>query len=83
MNTLTQYGHIAEKHWREHLPKMVWELEAKGQLQERIQEAEKKTRIEMEEIMRRLTRRKVYTLKQAQEVAWEIVREKYLLLPPE
>ena len=31
MNTLTQYGMMAQKHWREHRPKMVRELEAKGQ----------------------------------------------------
>ena len=36
---LTQYGMMAEKHWREHLPKLVQELEAKGQLQEALLEA--------------------------------------------
>ena len=33
MTTLRQYGCMAEKHWREHRPKMVRELERKGQLQ--------------------------------------------------
>ena len=47
MNTLTQYGMMAEKHWREHRPKMVRELEAKGQLQEMLLEAERKTKDEM------------------------------------
>ena len=30
MITLTQYGLMAEKHWREFRPKMVTEMEAKG-----------------------------------------------------
>ena len=33
MKPLTQYGRMAERHWREFLPRMVAELEARGQLQ--------------------------------------------------
>jgi hypothetical protein len=83
MITLTQYGRMAEKHWREHLPKMVQELEATGQFQERLLEAEEKTKDEMKEITRRLLRRKVYTPQQAEDAAWTIIREKYILLSPE
>ncbi len=54
MNTLTQYGLMAEKHWREHRPKMVRELEAKGQLQEMLLEAERKTKDEMAELRTRV-----------------------------
>jgi hypothetical protein len=36
---------LARKHWREYLPKMVAELEAKGQLHATFLEAEKKTEI--------------------------------------
>ena len=50
MNTLTQYGRMAEKHWREHCPKMVRELEAKGQLHAMLLEAEEKTKDEMIEL---------------------------------
>ena len=32
--TLTQYGRMAEKHWREFRPNMVAEMEVKGILQE-------------------------------------------------
>jgi hypothetical protein len=32
MRPLSHYGRLAEQHWREFLPKMVAELEAKGQL---------------------------------------------------
>ena len=84
MTTLTQYGRQAEKHWREHLPKMVQELEAKGQLQEALAEAEGKTKDEMEEITRKLLMSEQdYTPDQAERAAWEMVRERYLLLPPE
>ncbi|MGP8019538.1 MAG: hypothetical protein ACLPRE_00860 [Limisphaerales bacterium] len=47
MNTLTQYGMMAEKHWREHCPNLVRELEARGQLQTMLAEAERKTKDEM------------------------------------
>jgi len=33
---LTQYGMMAEKHWREFRPKMVAEMEAKGILDEML-----------------------------------------------
>ena len=83
MITLTQYGLMAEKHWREHLPKMVQDLEAKGQLQEMLLEAEKKTKEEMEIITRKLISERKYTPDQAERAAWEAVREMYILLPPE
>jgi len=40
MTPLTQYGRMAEKHWREHHPKMVRELQAKGLLHQLLVEAE-------------------------------------------
>ena len=83
MTTLTQYGRQAEKHWREHLPRMVQELEAKGQLQEMLLEAEEKTKDEMEETTRKLISEQDYTPNQAERAAWEMVRERYILVPPE
>jgi hypothetical protein len=80
--TLTQYGMMAEKHWREHLPRLVRELEEKDQLQEALLEAEEKTKDEMCGTMQKL-RQQGYTAQQAHDTAWEIVREKYILLPPE
>ena len=47
MRPLTQYGRMAEKHWREHRPKMVRELERKGLLHQMLLEAEDKTKDEM------------------------------------
>jgi len=43
MRTLTQYGRMAEKHWRQFRPRMVQELEAKGLLEQMLLEAEEKT----------------------------------------
>ena len=40
---LTTYGRLAEKHWRQWCPRLVTELEAKGQLHAMLLEAEEKT----------------------------------------
>lgn len=82
MKALTQYGRQAEKHWREHRPKMVRELEAKGQLHPMLLAAEDATKDEMATLRTELMRRGA-TAQQAHTQAWEMVREKYLLLPPE
>jgi hypothetical protein len=82
MITLTQYGRMAEKHWREHCPKMVRELEAKGLLQQMLLEAEEKTKDEMDMLRTQFIQQGL-TPDQAQRQAWEMVREKYILLPPE
>ena len=82
MTSLTQYGRMAEKHWREHRPKMVRELERKGLLQRMLQEAEEKTKDEMVTLRTELMRRGA-TAQQAHDQAWEMVRGKYILLPSE
>ena len=82
MKALTQYGRQAEKHWREHRPKMVRELEAKGQLNQMLFEAEEKTKDEMATLRTELMQRGS-TAQQAHTQAWELVREKYILLTPE
>ena len=82
MNTLTQYGTMAEKHWREHRPQMVRELEAKGQLQTALVEAEQKTKDEMADLRIKLMK-EGKTAEQAHRQAWEMVRERYILLPEE
>ena len=82
MQPLTQYGRMAEKHWREFRPKMVQELEAKGLLYQMLLEAEEKTKDEMDTLMREL-RQQGLTAQQAHDQAWEMVRERYILLSPE
>ena len=46
----TQYGLMAEKHWREFRPKMVRELEAQGRLTEALWEAQETTIDEMDHV---------------------------------
>ena len=80
---LTQNGLMAEKHWREFCPKMVQQLETEGRLMESLWEAQETTLDEMETLTRKLEREQQLTPEQAQTTAWELVREKYILLPPE
>ncbi len=73
---------MAEKHWREHCPKLVRDLEEKGQLQAMLLEAEEKTKGEMIELTQ-VFRKQGLTAQQAHDRAWEMVRARYVLLPPE
>jgi hypothetical protein len=73
---------MAEKHWREHCPKMVREMERKGILHQLLLEAEDKTKDEMATLRIQLMQQGA-TAQQAQTQAWEMVRERYILLPPE
>ena len=82
MTPLTQYGRMAEKHWREFRPKMVRELEAKGLLHQMLLEAEEKTKDEMATLRTEFMQQGL-TADQAHRQAWEMVREKHILLPPE
>jgi hypothetical protein len=82
MKALTQYGRMAEKHWPEFRPKMVAELEAKNQLHAMLLTAEEQTEMELDQIRRRLIQQGL-TAQQAHDQAWEMVRERYLFLPPE
>ncbi len=82
MNTLTQYGMMAEKHWREHRPQMVRELEANGQLYAMLLEAEEKTKDEMATLRTQFIQQGL-TPQLAHARAWEMVRERYILLPEE
>jgi hypothetical protein len=52
-------------------------------LMEALWEAQETTLDEMETLTRTLERDQKMTPEQAQATAWELVREKYILLPPE
>ncbi len=80
---LTQYGLMAERHWREFRPKMVREMEAKGTLVEALFEAQETTIEEMERLTCQLETEQKMTPQQAHDRAWEMIRDKYILLPPE
>ena len=80
---LSQYGLMAERHWREFRPKMVREMEAKGTLMDALFEAQERTLDEMEALTRQLETEQKLTPQQAHDQAWEMIREKYISLPPE
>jgi hypothetical protein len=82
VSTLTQYGLMAEQHWRSHRPRMVAAMERTGTLQQMLLEAENQTKDEMDTMRRQLIRQGL-TPQQAHDQAWEMVREKYVLLPLE
>jgi hypothetical protein len=62
---------------------MVARLQAEGRLMEALWEAQETTLDEMETLTRTLERDQQMTPEQAQATAWELIREKYILLPPE
>jgi uncharacterized protein YggE len=82
MTPLTQYGRMAELHWREHCPRMVKDLEARGLLHQMLLEAEEKTKDDLATLRVELMSQG-QSAEQAHRQAWETVRERYLLLRPE
>ncbi len=80
---LTGYGLMAKRHWTEFRPQMVTELTAKGTLMEALYEAQETTLDEMEALTRKLETEQKLTPQQAHDQAWEMIREKYILLPAE
>ncbi len=81
--SLTAYGLMAKRHWQEFRPQMYRQLETEGKLEEALYEAQETTLDEMETLTRKMEREQKLTPGQAQTAAWEMVREKYILLPPE
>ena len=82
MKPPTPYMLLAERHWRIWLPRRVAELERTGQLRAKLHEAAERTVTDSEELQRHFLQQGL-TPSQAQQRAWEIVRERYLFLPPE
>ncbi|MCK9590149.1 MAG: hypothetical protein WC003_17370 [Terrimicrobiaceae bacterium] len=79
---ISAYGLMAERHWREFRPRMVRELEETGELEEALHEAQELTLDELMELETKLEAQGL-TTQQARDQAWEVVRERYILLPPE
>jgi len=82
MKALTQYGLMAERHWREFLPGMVSELQRKGLLHEMLLEAEEKTAKEVDDLRSHFQQQGL-TAQQAHDRALEIVLQRYIFLLPE
>ena len=73
---------MAETHWRQHCPRMVRQLARLGRLTAALLDAQERTTDEMETLMK-IFRKQGLNPQQAHDQAWELVREKYILLPPE
>ena len=82
MKLFPQYVLLAERHWRTWLPRQVAELERTGRLEAKLREAAEGTEMELEELRRHFIQQGLAPA-QASQRAWEIVRERYLFLPPE
>lgn len=82
LEPLTKYGLMAEEHWRKFLPKTVAELEASGRLRTCLYWAERRTTDEMDMVSSRAIQLG-YTPEEAREIAWDLVRERYIFLPHE
>ena len=82
MSGLLSYGRMAETHWRQHRPRMVRQLTRQGGLQAALLDAQERTLDEMETLIRTF-RGQGLNPQQAHDRAWELVRERYILLPPE
>ena len=62
---------------------MFRRLEMTGTLEEALYEAQETTLDEMEVLTRKLETEQKLTPQQAHDQAWEMIREKYILLPAE
>lgn len=82
MSELLNLGLMAEKYWRAFRPRMVAELEAENRLRPALVEAQEQTAADLQRLTRQFTRQGL-TSQQAHDQAWELVKGKYILLPPE
>ena len=64
-----------------HFRGMVRELEAKGMLMETLFEAQERTSQEIEALTRQLETEQKLTPQHAHDRAWQVIREKYIVLP--
>ncbi len=80
--TLEQLKELARSHWKRHLPKFYQNLKKSGDLEKRVENAAKFTlnafNLEKEKLLK-----KGWKPQEASEVAWELVREEWILLRSE
>jgi hypothetical protein len=77
---LKELKELAREHWKKHRPSLFRALEKEGSLEQRLENAANFTLKGYEVEKKRLLERG-YQENQAHEVAWELVREEWLLLP--
>jgi len=73
---------LAKSHWKEFRPTMYRGLLAAGKLDSAAQRAAEETVAGMKRVKEQLLK-KGYTDQQAEQGAWELMREEYILLPSE
>ena len=71
---LNRFGLMAKEHWKEYRPRMYKELEDSGQLEERLYQAQEQTADMLAELI---------SQGMSDDMAWEFVREQWILLPEE
>ena len=79
---MTFCGRLAENYWRTHCPTRVAEWEAQGRLQTLLLEAQRQAQSQLVSLRLHFLEQGL-TPQQAHDRAWEVVRERYLLYPPE
>jgi hypothetical protein len=73
---------LARSHWKEHRPKFFAELQKDGYLEEALNNAAKNTLDAYQNVKRQLLKRGE-SPGQAHAIAWELVREEWILRPSE
>lgn len=80
--TLEQLKELARSHRKKYLPKFYRNLEKSGELEERVENAARFT-FQAFEVEKKRLQENGLARQQASEVAWELVREEWLLLRSE
>jgi len=73
---------LAEMHWKKYRPKMFQSLKESGRLEESLNQAANDTWQAMQSIKTKLIEQG-YTEQQAEDTAWEMMRQEWILLPEE
>jgi hypothetical protein len=77
--TLEQLKELARSHWKKHLPRFYRNLEKAGDLEKRVENAASFT-LQAFEVEKKRLQENGLAPQQASEVAWELVREEWILL---
>ena len=80
--TLEQLKDMARSHWKKHLPNLYRTLKKSGELEKRVEDAAKFTLKAFESDKKRLQENGLKP-QQASEVAWELIREEWILVRSE
>jgi hypothetical protein len=80
--SLNELKELGRRHWKEHRPKLFRELQKSGYLDEALTNAAQNTLDAYQNLKAKLLK-SGDTECQAQEIAWEMVRQEWLLRPSE